>query len=220
MQISDHITRQLANEHIRELRALAAPRGGQRRHRDGEAVSKLVAAAAAGDERAWNALVAEFNGLLWAIARSHRLHDAQAADVVQATWLRLVEHLGRLNDPSRVGAWLTTTARRECLRVLRDRERAVPFGEEAPECPSEDLGPDDLLLEHERDEALRRSFSRLRESDQALLRLLVAEPRPPYEEIAAALGMPTGSIGPTRQRALERLRQELDSEGSLALITA
>jgi RNA polymerase sigma factor (sigma-70 family) len=218
--MNDRITWQLANEHIRELRVESAARGGQRRRRGGEAVSKLVTAAAAGDERAWNALVAEFSGLLWAIARSHRLHDAQAADVVQSTWLRLVEHLGRLNDPSRVGAWLTTTARRECLRVLRDRQRAMPFGEEAPECPSEDLGPDELLLEHERDDALRRSFGRLRESDQALLRLLVADPRPPYEEIAEALGMPTGSIGPTRQRALERLRRELESDGSLALLIA
>src|ERR1700733_10282427 len=201
---------------------LMAPRAARMasQRRSCEAVSALVGAAAAGDERAWNALLAEFSGLLWAVARAHRLHDAHAADVVQATWLRLIEHLGRLNDPSRVGAWLATTARRECLRVLRDDRRAVPFGLETPECRSEEMGPDDSLLEHERDEAVWRSFSRLRASDQALLRLLVADPRPPYKEVAAALGMPIGSVGPTRQRALERLRHELNSQGPLALMTA
>jgi RNA polymerase sigma factor (sigma-70 family) len=188
--------------------------------RSGEAVSRLVGAATAGDQRAWNALVQEFSGLLWAIARAHRLSDADAADVVQATWLRLLEHLERLRDRTRVGAWLATTARRECLRVIRDHGRAVPYGEDAPECDSGELALDEALFAHERDDALWLGFSRLRTSDQALLRLLVADPRPPYEEIAAALDMPIGSIGPTRQRALERLRQELDRQGSLDLITA
>jgi RNA polymerase sigma factor (sigma-70 family) len=188
--------------------------------RTDEAVSRLVVAAAAGDQRAWNALVHEFSGLLWAVARAHRLHDADAADVVQATWLRLLEHLGRLHDPARVGAWLATTARRECLRVVRDHGRVTPFGEDLPEGESADMPPLDVMLEHERDEALWRAFCRLRESDQALLRLLMAEPRPPYEEIATALDMPIGSIGPTRQRTLERLRLELATNGSLALMIA
>ena len=188
--------------------------------RPDEAISSLVVAAAAGDQRAWNALVQEFTGLLWAVARAHRLHDADAADVVQATWLRLLEHLERLHDPARAGAWLATTARRECLRVLRGRERVTPSGEDLHEGESADAPPDRALLEQERDEALWRSFSRLRDSDQALLRLLMADPRPAYEEIAAALDMPIGSIGPTRQRALERLRQELETSGELALMTA
>jgi RNA polymerase sigma factor (sigma-70 family) len=157
----------------------------------------------------------DFSGLLWAVARAHRLHDAEAADVVQVTWLRLVEHLGRLHDPARVRFWLATTARRECLRVLRDQDRVTPFGEDQPESESADVPAVDAVLEHERDEALWRSFSRLRESDQALLRLLVADPAPAYREIAAALDMPIGSIGPTRQRALERLRHQLDTDDSL-----
>ncbi len=188
--------------------------------RTGQAVSRLVTAAAAGDQVAWNALVQEFSGLLWAVARAHRLPDADAADVVQSTWLRLLEHLDRLQDPSRVGAWLATTARRESLRVLRESERAVPFGDDAPELESDAIAPDDAVLERERDEALWRSFSRLRATDQALLRLLVADAEPSYEEIAAALEMPIGSIGPTRQRALGRLRNELDNQSSLALMTA
>jgi RNA polymerase sigma factor (sigma-70 family) len=200
------------------MASVAARRASKRP--SGEAVSTLVGAAAAGDEGAWNGLVAEFSGLLWAVARAHRLHDAHAADGVQATWLRLFEHLGRINDPSRVGAWLAATARRECLRVLRDRERAVPSGGDTPDCRFEGVGPDDSLFEHERAEAVWRSFSRLRASDQALLRLLVADPRAPYKEIAAALGMAIGSVDPTRQRALERLRHELNCQGSLALMTA
>jgi RNA polymerase sigma factor (sigma-70 family) len=183
-------------------------------------VADLVRAAAAGDEHAWNALVEKFSGLLWAVAHAHRLYNADAADVVQVTWLRLFEQLERLRNPSRVGAWLATTARRECLRVLRDSNRLVFLSEDARECESDAMGPDDVVLERERDGALWRSFTRLRMSDQELLRLLVTEPRPPYEEIAAALDMPIGSIGPTRQRALTRLRRQLDGEGSLALMTA
>jgi RNA polymerase sigma factor (sigma-70 family) len=186
----------------------------------GEEVAKLVKSAARGDQRGWDALVQEFGGMIWAVARGHRLRDADAADVAQATWLRLLEHLKQLNDPARVGAWLATTARRECLRVLRDNERHVLFGDDAPEHESADLSPGDALLITERDDALWRSFSCLRPSDQALLRLLMADPRPPYEELSAALDMPIGSIGPTRQRALRRLRQELDSQGTLTLLTA
>lgn len=185
-----------------------------------EAIAGLVRAAAAGNQPAWDGLVHQFSGLLWAVARAHRLNEADAADVVQATWLRLFEHLGRLNDPARVGAWVATTARRECLRVLRDGDRMVPAGDELPECESADAELGDAMFERERDAALWRSFSQLRASDQALLRLLVADPRPGYEEIAAALDMPIGSIGPTRQRALERLRYELDRDGVLDLMTA
>jgi RNA polymerase sigma factor (sigma-70 family) len=119
-----------------------------------------------------------------------------------------------------VGAWLATTARRECLRVIRESDRSVPYGGEAPELPSSDSPPGEALLISERDDALWRAFARLRLSDQALLRLLMADPRPPYEEIAAALDIPIGSIGPTRQRALARLRRELNMQGTLFLMTA
>src|SRR5215210_6631372 len=81
-------------------------------------VAGLVRAAAAGNEPAWNRLVETYAGLVWAVARSHQLSEADAADVAQATWLRLVEHLDDLHEPERVGAWLATTARRECLRIV------------------------------------------------------------------------------------------------------
>jgi RNA polymerase sigma factor (sigma-70 family) len=188
--------------------------------RSGEEVTELVTSAAMGDQSSWDALVEEFGGMIWAVARAHRLRDADAADVAQATWLRLLEHLQQLNDPACVGGWLATTARRECLRVLRGNGRDVLFGDDGPQHESPDVPPGDALLDAERDEALWDGFSCLRASDQALLRLLVADPRPDYNEISAALGMPIGSIGPTRQRALERLRRELDRQGTLTLLTA
>jgi RNA polymerase sigma factor (sigma-70 family) len=178
-------------------------------------IAGLVTSATTGDESALDALVREFSGLIWAVARAHRLCDPDAADVVQATWTRLLEHLGDLKDPARVGAWLATTARRECLRVLRDGLRQLPFADDASEHESLDTPPVEALLAAERNHALWRSFERLRPNDQALLRLLMADPRPPYQEISTALDMPIGSIGPTRERALARLRLELDRDGTL-----
>ena len=99
-------------------------------------VAELVRAAADGDQAAWHGLVDRYNGLVWSVARAHRLSTVDASDVVQTTWLRLVEHLGRLQDPERVGAWLATTARRECLRTLRHSARLVPT-EEVPEVVAE-----------------------------------------------------------------------------------
>jgi RNA polymerase sigma factor (sigma-70 family) len=192
--------------------------GRAQRRLSGEEVTKLVNAASAGDQRAWNSLIEGFAPMIWSIALAHRLREADAADVAQTTWLALLEHLDRLRDPSRVGAWLATTARHECLRVLRGRERSVLYGDDCPEHESSDPGPGDMLLLSERDAALWRSFARLRPSDQALLRMLMIHPRPAYEEISAALDMPIGSIGPTRQRALSRLREELDCEQVLALM--
>jgi RNA polymerase sigma factor (sigma-70 family) len=174
-------------------------------------VRRLLASATEGDEQAWAALVDRYVGLLWAIARAHRLSAADAADVVQTTWLRLVENLPRLSVPEAVGAWLATTARRECLRTLRRSGRCEPHAE-VPEPPAaaDDGQLDERLLTAERDALLWRAFALLPERDQALLRLLVAEPAPSYQEIAAALDMPIGSIGPTRLRALARLRAAVE----------
>src|SRR3954447_6214938 len=181
------------------------------RSRDMAEVAELLQAAAGGDRAAWNALVDRFNGLVWSVARSHRLSTVDASDVVQTTWLRLVEHLGRLQDPERVGAWLATTARRECLRTVRHSARQVPT-EEVPEAVA-DTRVDSALLIEERDRALWQAFGGLSERCQTLLRILVADPPPSYEEIGAARDMPIGSIGPTRARCLERLRALAEDEG-------
>jgi RNA polymerase sigma factor (sigma-70 family) len=169
--------------------------------------SGLVRAAASGDQGAWDALVSRYVGLVWATARSYRLEDADAADVVQTTWLRLVEHLDRLRDPSAVGSWLATTARNEALRVIRVRSREVATDE--LDEPADDSPPEMALLAGERDLAVRAAFELLRERCQALLRLLAMDEPPSYEEISAALDMPIGAIGPTRSRCLEQLRRHL-----------
>jgi RNA polymerase sigma factor (sigma-70 family) len=176
-------------------------------------VAKLVVAAGAGDKASWDALVDQFTGLIWAVVRAHRLGAEDGADVVQVTWLRLVERLDRIHNPARVGYWLATTARHECLRILKANKREVPLGDDFGEQESLAPLPGESLVQMERDEAIRRVFSLLSDRDQALLRLLTAEPSLRYGEIAAALGIPVGSIGPTRQRALERLRRLMKSRG-------
>jgi RNA polymerase sigma factor (sigma-70 family) len=179
--------------------------------------AELIRRAGDGDQDAWDALVGRHAALVWAVARSHRLGDADASDVSQTTWLRLVEHLGRLRDPERVGAWLASTARHECLRVLRAAGRQVPTADEAFEqVAGDDPPPEAGLVRDETDRALWAAFERLPERCRRLLRVLVADPAPSYDEVSAALDMPIGSIGPTRQRCLERLRKLAHAGGITA----
>ncbi|MDQ6804461.1 MAG: sigma-70 family RNA polymerase sigma factor [Actinomycetota bacterium] len=169
-------------------------------------VQELVEAASEGDASAWCTLVDRFEGLIWATSRAHRLSQADAADVTQTTWLRLVENLDRINDPERLGAWLATTARRECLRHLRLHGRELQVEDDSWfEAPSQGSAEERLIV-GERNDALRRAFARIGERCQALLRMLSAPDPPSYEEIGAALGMPIGAIGPTRSRCLDKLR--------------
>jgi RNA polymerase sigma factor (sigma-70 family) len=216
----------LAGESLRPLADQDAPlhvskgrnAGGDRINNSD--VARSVASAASGDPTGWDALVRQFGGLIRAVAHAHGLRDAHAADVAQATWLKLLEHLEDVREPGRVGAWLATTARRECLRVLRDGTRHRPLEVEALEGESPDI-PGQEMLVAERDRGLWHAFKRLRPRDQVLLdMLLVADHRPSYEEISAALDLPIGSIGPTRARALDRLRQQLEYDGTLTLMTA
>jgi RNA polymerase sigma factor (sigma-70 family) len=172
-------------------------------------VGELLQLAAAGDRESWHTLVARYEGLLWGIARSHRLDESSASDVVQTTWLRLVEHIDELRKPESLPGWLAATCRNECLRTLRHQSRQVPT--EDDRIPTDSVPPvdDARLLAHERDAALWRAFATLSARCQSLLRMLAAEPAPSYEEIGAALGMAVGSIGPTRGRCLTTLRRAL-----------
>jgi RNA polymerase sigma factor (sigma-70 family) len=172
-------------------------------------VPSMVAAAAAGDRAAWDAIVRRYAGLVWSVARAFRLGDADAADVSQATWLRLVEHLDQLRDPAALGAWLATTARREALTVLRRR----PVGElprpDSPELIDPLPPPWHATLTEERDREVWQAFAHLSAHCQAVLRLLVIEPAESYAAAAAALDLPVGSLGPTRARCLAALRPRL-----------
>jgi len=182
-------------------------------------LGELVRLAAAGNERAWVVLVDRYSPMLWAISRSYRLTAADAADVVQVVWLRLLQHLPRLRQPHSVAAWLATTARRESLRAIRHRNRELPHDLDDDTFPSHEPGcgeVDEGLLRAERDHVVRRAVRQLPPTQQLLLRLLSAEPPVIYREISAATGIPIGSIGPTRGRALRRLRTLLEQESAFA----
>jgi RNA polymerase sigma factor (sigma-70 family) len=172
---------------------------------------ELLAAAAAGDQAAWDALVQRHTSLLWSIARSYGLSAADAADVVQTTWLRLVEHMDKIADPERIPGWLATTARRECFHLVRRTDRRTESSAELPDFPDDGPAPDAALLRDERDAELWRALGRLDERCRLLLRVLAADPPPAYADIAAALGMKVGSIGPTVGRCLRKLRALVQS---------
>ncbi|SDN06789.1 RNA polymerase sigma factor, sigma-70 family [Geodermatophilus siccatus] len=187
-------------------------------HRDASedrVLADLVQRAADGNQEAWRAIVERYSALLWSVVRSHRLSDAQAADAVQATWLKLLENIRTIREPARLAGWLRTTVRRECLETLRrtGRERpSDPHSAEPVAAAASDLvdgDPEGSALRRERVDLVRAAVADMPERSQRLLELLVASPPLRYEEIGARLGMPVGSIGPTRARLLARLRATL-----------
>ena len=174
-------------------------------------MADLVSRAIDGDQAAWNSIVDRFGGRVWAICRAHRLSQADAADVFQQTWLRVLEHLDSLRDPARLGAWIGTTCRHEALAVIRRAKRSQPVGD--PDLLDRTAGPagepDAPILVADRNADLWTAFGRLSRRCQDVLRVLVVdvpEGRPSYELAAAALGVPIGSLGPTRGRCLTQLR--------------
>jgi RNA polymerase sigma factor (sigma-70 family) len=168
----------------------------------------LVRLAAGGDKPAWERLVDQYSRLIWAMTRDFRLAETDAADVVQATWLRLLEHIDRIEYPERIGSWLATTARHECLRHLAASKRLMLVDDHDAAFGSTVHQPevDERLLAEERAEAVREAVATLPTRSQQLLQLLMADPPVSYTEISDQLGLPIGSIGPTRGRCLERLR--------------
>jgi RNA polymerase sigma factor (sigma-70 family) len=169
--------------------------------------------AADGDQRAWDSLVTRYSGLIWATVRSFRLGDADAADVFQATWFRLVEKLNQIRDGAGLGAWLATTARNEAIDVIRRRGREAPvqYEDQLAGVRSTSGLPEEAVLRDEEGRLLWQAVHKLPERCARLLRAMGADPIPSYAELAAALGMPVGSIGPTRARCLETLRGLLTS---------
>jgi RNA polymerase sigma factor (sigma-70 family) len=173
-------------------------------------VSDLVARAKAGDRQAWDALVERYAPLIWSICRRHRLGRADADDVGQSVWLRLVDQLDTIREPAALGGWLATTTRRECGRVVRAARgpHAAPYPldpETIPDGQAEAARQD--LLAAERHAALRQAFADLPPHGQRLIALLAADPPMPYAQISARLGIPIGSIGPTRRRCLDKMRR-------------
>ena len=173
-------------------------------------VGDLVERARSGDRQAWDALVERYAPLIWSICRRHRLGRADANDVGQSVWLRLLNQLDRIREPAALPGWLSTTTRRECLRVLSAAQgpHATIYALNVESLPDQRAGTaDQELLAAERHAALRAAFTQLPPNGQQLLALLTADPPTPYADISAQLGIPVGSIGPTRSRYLDKIRR-------------
>ncbi len=178
--------------------------------RDDPSVITLVNRAAGGDQAAWNELVDRYAPLVWSICNRYRLNRSDIDDVFQNTWLLLVEHIGKLREPAALPGWLATTAQRECLHHLHAARRryehaAAQAGQQALPGDSAALVEEEILIA-ERNAALRAAFAQLPMRCQQLLGMLCGDPPLSYAEIGTALDMRVGSIGPSRARCLEQLR--------------
>jgi RNA polymerase sigma factor (sigma-70 family) len=169
-------------------------------------MSGLVEGAAAGEERAWALLVGRFDATIHGVARRYRLSRVDQDDVAQRTWLALVVHIGNIRESEALGGWLTTTAQRECLRLIESRRREIPVEEPIVADQADGGSVEDEVAVGERRDALRGALDRAPAHERRLVRLLLDEPALSYEEVSAVLGIAKGSIGPTRGRCLERLR--------------
>ena len=174
----------------------------------GPSNAELLAAAVRGETEAWNGLVQRFGRLVWAVARSFDLPAADAADLSQTVWLRLVENMDRIKEPERLGSWLATTTRREGIKLLRKHHQEIPDELEDEQSDQGKDGPEEQVLVADEYAQLRDALDRLPERCRKLLRVIAASDTANYNEVAAALDMPVGSIGPTRSRCLERLRTQ------------
>ena len=166
-------------------------------------LTELVELARAGDQEAWRTLVARVKNLVWKVVSGFRLPRADAEDAFAATFFRLAEHIDTIRDPERLAGWVATTARNESLAILKRNRRVLTVD------PTDTWTPGDhaeRLVDSELKHAIHESFKLLSEACQQLLRLLTADPPTSYEDIAVVLDIPMGSIGPNRQRCLERLR--------------
>ncbi len=170
---------------------------------------EIVRAAAGGSQQAWDRLVERYMPLVISVARGFHLTSKDVEDISQTVWLRLVEHIGTLREPRALPGWIATTARHEAIRVQRSRAQANPVdpGAGGPlDRNVESVDMDDRLLSAERHQALIDGLAELPVQQRRLLELMVVDPPLSYQEISTKLGIPVGSIGPTRSRALTRLR--------------
>lgn len=171
----------------------------------------LVALAGGGDEAAWREIVRRHLPLLWSVARSLRLGEADAADVCQTTWLALAENLTRIREPAKLSAWLVTTTRHEAIRVLKARGWETPVSLWGPPTADHRV-PEDAVLSSERATRLWQAYAGLTDRCRQILRLVAYAPDLSYDQLARALGMPVNSIGSTRSRCLTALRRRVGSE--------
>jgi RNA polymerase sigma factor (sigma-70 family) len=167
-----------------------------------------------GQTRAMDELVTLMTPVLWHVVRAYGLDHALAQDVVQTTWLTLVRRHETITEPQAVSGWLTTCARREAWRVGKLQRRADPTESEylEPHLPAQESA-EHTAARSDESHRLWDAVARLNERCQRLLRIVAFEERPDYARIAQDMAMPIGSIGPTRQRCLAKLRGLLEDDG-------
>lgn len=173
-------------------------------------MATLVIDARGGNQAAWNQLVERHLAMVASLIRRHRLSGADADDVNQTVWLRLVEHLDRIEEPKALPGWIATVTRNECLRMLQLRGRQIPTDPQtSPTFERPDDSPDVIeeLMTAQRHTALVEALVELPTDRRELILLLTEDPPLSYAEISSRSGLPIGSIGPTRARALEQLRR-------------
>jgi RNA polymerase sigma factor (sigma-70 family) len=162
-----------------------------------------------GDAAAWDEIFRRYGKLVSTTVRSFRLQEADTLDAVQMTWLRLTENAHRVQFPDRLGGWLATTARRECLRILRQGKPCLDVIETPETVPDPSVGPEQRVIDADTARTLRKLVAELSPRRQTLVWMLFTDDPPSYAEVARAAGIPPGGIGPTRARALRQLRDKL-----------
>lgn len=176
-----------------------------------DSVADLLLGVRDGDSAAWDELLHRYGKLITTTVRSFRLQDADALDAGQMTWLRLAENAHRVLFPEKLGGWLATTARRECLHILRQTKRAPALTNTTPETVADpSTGPEQRVIDADTARTLRKLVDELSPRQQTLLRALFTDNPRPYAEVARTAGIPPGGIGPTRARALQHLRDKLN----------
>ena len=173
--------------------------------RDDPSVVALVSRVGDGDQDAWNELIERYAPLVWSICARSQLSREDIDDAAQSVWLLLVENIGRLRDPAALPGWLATTTRRECLRILGAAQRREQREEPVP--PGLADTTEQEIIAAERNAALRAALAEMQRGCRELLSMLMSDPPRSYAEISATLGIPVGSIGPTRARCLNQLRR-------------
>jgi RNA polymerase sigma factor (sigma-70 family) len=174
--------------------------------------TELVGRIRAGDRTAWAELVDQYEPLLRRLARQYRLSGQDADDAIQLTWLRCLEHIDQITHADRLRGWLATVCRRESMRLATKRRREITLGEQTVsrlvDEGQEELDPGAEMARRDEHDRLSRAITALPERQRLVLVELLKEENRSYLDLSRRLGLPVGSIGPTRQRAIARLRQD------------
>jgi len=178
-------------------------------------LAALLESARSGRRESLNEIVVELSPVLWQVARAQGLDRDAAQDVIQCTWLSLLRHLDQIHSPLALTAWLVTATKREAWRVRGAHHAEQPLDQnQMTDTEDPQPLPEELVLLAERHRDVWRAVRRLPQRCQELLRVVAFSHRPDYDEVASALGMPRGSIGPTRGRCLAKLRTLIDPDGT------